>query len=132
MVHTGDNDEPRRSINTNFVIMEELFFFLFAAVVKAYGSEVMLPPDFRNHYQNPSYTEIITPPALPFSLPRFFTKLSLSIGGWLLQKKAWVWQLAFRVFGRQLIKYVSDFEVLSIEGIFKRHNERKGFFSLKK
>ena len=132
MVHTGDNDEPRRSIDTNEIIMQELFFFLFAAVVKAYGSEVMLPPDFQNLYQNPSYTEIITPPAQPFSLPRFFTKLSSSIGRWLLQKKAWVWQLAFRVFGGKLIKYVSDFEVLSIEGVFKRHNERKVFFLKKK
>ena len=124
MLNTGRDDKSRQSIENNYIIMEELFFFIFAAVVKAYGSEGMLPPGFRETYQNPSYTHIIETPALPFSFPNYLIHLSPSIGGWLLQKKAWFWQFVFRVCGGQLFKYVSDFKVLSIEGVFKRHNER--------
>ena len=45
-----------------------------------------------------------------------------------MQKKAWVWQLAFQVLSGQLIKYVSDFEVLSIEGFLKGTMKGKIFF----
>ena len=77
-------------------LVKELFFFLFAAVVKAYGSEVMLPPDFRNHYQNPSYTEIITPPALPFSLPRFFPSYLRLLGVGYCRKRLGLGSLHFK------------------------------------
>ena len=68
MVNTGHNGKSHWLIENNYIIMEALFFFVFATVVKTYGSKVVLPPGFRKHYQNPNHN----PPCTLFFTPKVF------------------------------------------------------------
>jgi hypothetical protein len=125
MSQTGNTDSARRDLNVNFRIMQEFFFFVFGSVVMTYGPDKILPPKFRQEYQNPTYTKL-KEASSPLTFPRFFAQY---IRDRLLGTKAWAWNLALKMFGGSLITFAAEIEVPSLPGKFKRVNNRQAVLS---
>jgi hypothetical protein len=126
----GENDKQRRDREVNFKIVEEIFFFIFSSVVDTYGTDVILPPSFREQWKSPTYTKLIPLPARQLSMWEYLTMdLRSQIGEWLLGGKAWVFKLALQVFGGRVLMYAVNFSVPSLPGIFKtcKGKERQAF-----
>lgn len=124
MIGTGSDDSHRRKIDVNSKIMQEIFLFIFGAVVRTYSREVILPPSFLREYHDPAYTQII-PPQPSFSLQQRLIHYTSSIGTQVLGTKALVWSLVLKVCGAQLLTYAADFEIPSVLGLFERHDNRQ-------
>lgn len=118
----GLEDASRRNIENNYIILKEIFFFVYGATVTHYTPQIILPPT-RQPYVNITYAKPIPPPS-NFSLPLGLQALISPIYATLLGMKAWAFQLALRVCGPQLLAYAAGFEVSSVPGVFSSLTKR--------
>ena len=126
----GKTHQARQNIEVNSTVMQEIFFFTFGTVVRAYGPEVILPPLFRQRYQCPTYTiPTIAPLSVPSPLEYFVSHIGTWVMGSSAWARAWAWNLAFRVCGSWVITYAKDLAVLGISGKFTTENRRQALYS---
>lgn len=113
------SDAPRRTVETNLVFLEHLFYFAFGAVVQSYPD--IIPPSTRALYSNVSHTLPLQPP--PSLTQRFLQSRSAPLA-WLQGTMSLAWKIAFRLCGSYMVTHAATFSLPSLPGVFRRHGSR--------
>jgi hypothetical protein len=119
MSDSQGSDAPRRTVETNRMFLDHLFYFIFSAVAESY--EGVIPNSYRDRFLNTSHT---LPPPSPLSLTQQFLQATSASSRWLRGTLSLAWKIAFRLCGSFMVTNAASFRLPSLPGVFKRHENR--------